>query len=143
MNGPTARLNKIFFLNSYQWVIFPKFGWILENNVRYWKQYIFFFILRATHSPLFLSIIFNWSIEVKLNLCLKLIINFYYCVIAWGLIENFIQNYRSSPPFTLPYNPIRYPVLLQINKGGAKKCIHILRMLSMYYVYTFFGTPSI
>jgi hypothetical protein len=30
---------------------------------------------------------------------------------------------------------------LTIYTEGAKKCIHILRIFPMYYVYTFFGTP--
>ena len=57
---------KIFFSNSYRRVSFAKFCWLIENTVRYLKQYLLSFY--AQHDPLFLSIMLNWSIEGNLTL---------------------------------------------------------------------------
>lgn len=38
VNGPVAKVNKIFFSNSCRFVTFEKFGFVIENRARHLKQ---------------------------------------------------------------------------------------------------------
>ena len=57
---------KYFFSNSCPGVTFAKFGFLIENTARYLEQYLF--CVSTQHSPLYLSIMLNWSIEGNLTI---------------------------------------------------------------------------
>jgi hypothetical protein len=81
MNGPVARLNKIFFSNRYRRGRNAKFGWLVENRTRYLMQHLLTFY--AQHIPLFLSINLTWSIEGNLILHILIVSLCVLALVMW------------------------------------------------------------
>ena len=65
MDGPVAKLNKIFIFDQLSLSTFAKFGFVIENTTRCFKRYLF--CVSTQHIPPFLLTMLNWSIEGNLT----------------------------------------------------------------------------